>query len=354
MSFVGYAARRLLSKSASLEQVATDIETISDDERIERPEAKMLPGMLERALDSDPFTSLTAQLSVARGGSWHNRGTKAYHLSNAEIIPNGFFCRGHRARLKDESTLRNFWDHRALPRVDIEEGALISTYTGLRWFGDWLFMDNGQALLAEAMGAPSLALPPSDDWPHAPQYEHILNLPRRTVTKARVGHLIVFDDLGQNIDRRRRTHEMRRRARSAVDGQSTGHAVFMLRRRQGVDRKMVNEEELADWASKRGFVVIDPMGMTVTQMLNALRDARLVVGIEGSGMLHALLAMDTKGAFVSIVSPHRFVVSSKDYADALGIPYALMVGAPESDGHFRASLDELARTIEMVEGLHAA
>jgi len=166
--------------------------------------------------------------------------------------------------------------------------------------------------------------------------------------RAKVGELLVLEDFAQNSHRRARVAKLRERARK-VPGKHQGHSVFMVRGSHGQLRLLENEPEAIEHFAAKGFHIVDPMKMSVDEVLSELRDAKWVVGVESSTFLHAALVMDQQGSIVSMVPPDRFCINGADHIQALGCGYSLMVAEPGKNGGFYANLDELEATLELAK-----
>jgi hypothetical protein len=72
----------------------------------------------------------------------------------------------------------------------------------------------------------------------------------------------------------------------------------------------------------------------------------VVLGVEGSQLLHGVFGMADGGAIVTLQPPDRFITAIKVYCDALGLRYALVVGEGSPAG-FRIDVDRVARTVDL-------
>jgi len=186
----------------------------------------------------------------------------------------------------------------------------------------------------------------SDEYSHARRYEELFQLDFTKLKRAQVEELLVVDDWGHPPEKAERYKTLRERARS-LSGRQSGHDVFVLRGNSGQLRSLANEAACVDWARQRGFTIVDPTRMTVDELMYECRDARCVLGVEGSGLLHGLVCMSANGFLLGIVAADRFVVSSKEYADAMGIPVALVVADKGDLNHFEVDIRELELTYEL-------
>lgn len=348
MTLSHWALRRIAGKPRSLADAAFKQEVLAPERHYVREPAPMLPGMLDRVTATDPLATLEDQLAIARGGPWTHAATIAYYLRDAQVLPNAVYAGGTRysygkgnavadaKRLLDTGTQR------------VDRGLLVSTFVTNHWFGDWLLDSNARALFAQQQGLAPIDVIKPRRYDHAARYADIFGLPRVEARHARVGELVVMQDHGMTPHRRARLHELRRRAR-ALPGKRSGHGVFLVRGRQGQLRLLENEAEAIDWARGIGFHIVDAMAQSVDETLAELRDARWVVGVESSAMVHATLVMDPRGALVSIAPPDRFIINMRDYAQGVDLGYALMVAQPGQAGGFYADLGELEATLALAQ-----
>jgi hypothetical protein len=79
--------------------------------------------------------------------------------------------------------------------------------------------------------------------------------------------------------------------------------------------------------------------------VKAVTGARLVVGVEGSHMLHALYAICDGGSVCLMQPPNRFNNVMKDYADCLNLQYGFTIGLQEADG-FTIEVEKLKRVLD--------
>ena len=76
---------------------------------------------------------------------------------------------------------------------------------------------------------------------------------------------------------------------------------------------------------------------------------QVVVGVEGSHLLHGLWTIAERGAMLVLQPPFRFNNVGKNYTDCLGQRYAFVIGHPQ-EGGFVIQLDEFKTVLDMVMG----
>jgi hypothetical protein len=302
-----------------------------------------LPGQLERILRVSEFApSREADVAKMRGGHEISHGaTRGFLLRDALIIDGEVHAGGGWEALHPRrSRLPTF-------RVDeeIEQGALYSTFGGNRYFGQWLIDDCVTYALATEKATP-LGIHRTMS-PHELAYERLLGMQPRRVHRARVQELYVFQDVGQNASKRRRFRDNVERL-CAQFPRVDHPGVFLLRRQSGARRVLRNEDAVAQrLADRRGFRVIDPMASTVPEILAACAGARVVAGVEGSHLVHALLVHAEGRPLLTIQPPQRFCTILKDLTDRDGQPFAFVVGVPDGKD-FHIDPDEVERTLDLL------
>lgn len=261
------------------------------------------------------------------GGILEYRPSVAYQLRDA-ILSNGYVIlpQSVRAVIAGPRPLWGRYDE-----TEPEQSLLTATFNSSRFFGHWLFDELTRILAAPRVG-PAVA-PPRPMTAHQREYLVILGLEQRERTDVRFRQLVLFDERNQNAYRRERYEVLRTRVRRGREsGGSEG--VMLLRKQTGVARILVNEEELAQRLGRRGFKAMCPAEHSVEEILHACIDAKVVVGVEGSQMMHALLAMRTGGTFLTLQPPYQFNNILKTYCDGLGLRYAFVIGHARPDGFF--------------------
>lgn len=346
-----FLVRRLLRRPARLNyaELAVRSEVLVPERAgvAVRPAAIMLPGNINRARGTTPSTRMEIQKSIALGGPITHPATIAHTLQDVRIEQTNLYVRGRRKAFMGVGLRQEVRAGFGRPLEQIDSGLLISTHQGLNYFGDWLFENTSRVQLARDLGIPALSMLRKPGYGHAPRYEQLFGLDDRKVERAQVRELVVVDDWGHPPEKASRYHDLRDRVRRRIGGRRKGHGVYVVRGRSGQMRYLANEAECIEWAKRRDFTVVDPGRLPVDELLAELRDAHCVVGVEGSGLMHGFLSMAPDGFAFGIVAPDRFVVSSKEYADALDLPMALLVADQGDVTSFRVNLEELDATYEL-------
>jgi capsular polysaccharide biosynthesis protein len=112
---------------------------------------------------------------------------------------------------------------------------------------------------------------------------------------------------------------------------------------------MLNEPEVTAALEQCGFVVIAPEQMEADAIATMLRDARVVVGVEGSALTHAAVAADRGACIFAIQSPTAFNSFYRLVTSAAGQHFAFSVGDPVEGERFTMPVDRLLRSIALVE-----
>lgn len=318
---------------------------VSPGETFIRRPALALPGQLERVRGTEfgPMTeivwALVHEKVAAEDPTW------AWRLRDVDLVDGVLYHRGGEYHLRPRQ--RRFGLRRP-PRPEIS-GALYETWTTNRWFGSWLMEACVTYDLALAEGRPltTATAPPSGS--HQARYEELAGMaPQRIAGDAHFTELVIFDDYANNGGKARRADALRRRL---TEGREIAPVpgVFLLRGDAGDRRLLLNEDELAEsLATERGFLVIDPLAVSVDELIDACAGARFIVGVEGSQLVHGITVAPRDAAIIPIQPPERVVATLKHQADRLDQRFGLLV-AEGSDTEFRLDRRDLLATLDLFD-----
>ena len=317
----------MTQKRKTLQDVSSKRWTICPAERELVPPAIFLEGDLDKITAVMEDTTLKQEMARISGGEIEHAATVAYRISDCELLDGSLYKSSVRLPLtKQSGRLIGAEVNEFIP-----EGALAGSYYGSFYFGHWLTDDLTLYLAAEPLGKP--VTPARPPYGHEPDYRELLDIQPHRATRARFGSLVIFDDFGQNSFKRKRYEEIRARLLK-VPAAATGGRVCIRRGHQGVARTLTNSTEIENILLSQGFRILDPEHSTVHEIIEATRSARLVVGLEGSHMLHCIYTMAQSGGICVLQPPYRFNNVLKNYADCLGMTYGFVTGRAREGGFF--------------------
>lgn len=326
---------------AQLESLATRTWEIAPSETVITPPAFYLANQLER-VSAWQFADEHPQREM-QGGITHQHGaTKGFLLKDAWLIDGTLFKNNACDYLQPRT--------KKLPQfcapIEIAQGAVYCTAGGNQYFGQWLMDDCVTYPLAAAAGVPVTTKPNTIN-AHAAAYAARLELSPLVVENAFFKELIIFSDVGQNRNKHARFRINSQKILAGVN--ATPHpGVFILRGTNGLPRDLKNEMEIAEHLrNTRGFTILDPMKHDVASIVNACAGAQVVIGVEGSQLIHGILTLQAGGALVTLQPPNRFVSVYKHLTDRDHQHFAFVVGEPEGDG-FRIHLNEVEQTLDLL------
>ena len=343
--FVGPLRAKL--QRASLETVADSVTEIAPAEPTEVPPAVMLDGQIERMKPDPAHTSATPQTLALHflGGPSLHCATRAFHFRRASLFAGSVYANGASNRLRP---LSESLTPLSADRDAIDGAALCTSVYGERYFGHYLMEDIPQTLLASPFGAP-LRLSADPAWRDAPEYDRRFGVEWSRSDFALIRNLTIFEDIGQNANRRERYRRLQARIREVSIGGRSAERVYL--RRGGAEepwRCPLNEAALHAALLKRGYVTVDTRQDSTSDIIETLLGARVVVSLEGSHTMHALYTIADNSAFLLLMPPLRPQTINKEAFDAIGACVGLLVGR-EAEGGFNIDLDELDRTLDLVE-----
>jgi len=309
------------------------------EERFERA-ALFLDGELEKVHDVQEDTTMEAEVRRVTSGLRTHAETRGYQFKDVTLL-NGRLIKGAMSR-----RIAELESDPPGEDVRMASAAVGSTYMGSIYFGHWL-RDDATLNIAVQSLAPTIHVA-RKAYSHEAGYRELLSLDERHVARGHFGELIVLDDWGQNAYKRQRYQELRARARQAIP-QRGNELVYLKRgRTSGLrGRDLLNADVVEAVLLREGFVVADPDTMSAGEIAALSMDAKLIVGVEGSHLAHAIYPIAHQGTILVLQPPYRFNNVYKDLADAVGLNYAFVVGDPEQGG-FTIDPDRLRRTLDLV------
>lgn len=233
------------------------------------------------------------------------------------------------------------------PVGELERAALASTMMGMTWWGHWVIDDIPYQMLAEKFG--TSIMHPRPAYYHEPGLRTLLGLQSPAqygVIKCR--EMVVCIEHGINPDKVRRFAEIREKLVYGPNGHSR---VYVRRGDWGKRRSLINEAELIAQLERHGFVVIETKGRSVDEIVSKCRGAEIVVGVEGSHLLLALLAMQHEGKVILLNPPYRVDTILADFALFWGLRSGMFVCEPDGDStqDFKVNPYDVLRFIDYVE-----
>jgi len=237
---------------------------------------------------------------------------------------------------------------RRLPRFrienEIDRGALYGTASGNKYFGQWLMDDCVAYPLASNEGVPVTTAQQVNM--HTLAYEDWLGMRPTRTSNTFFKELVLFDDIGQNYSKHKRFRAMSDQLLSHVEVKPHP-GVFILRRGTGQLRLLKNEIELAEYLhNKRGFRILEAEKMDVPSIVRTCAGAQVVVGVEGSGLMHGIITLKPGGSILALQPPDRFVGLYKDLTDRDHQQFGFVVGLPDGKA-FHIDPEEVERTLDL-------
>lgn len=304
-----------------------------------------LPGQVHR-IRASMFAPLPETIeALTREGESLEGPTTAWRLQEVDLVDGVLYHGGGEYHLRPRR--RRFG---LAPRPRQQScGALYETWTTNRWFGSWLMDATLAHELAKAEGPTLTTAPASSPDSHQAHYEALIGMsPLRLSDDVHFTELTLFDDLPNNGGKARRAQALRRKLLEGRDPRPVP-GVFLLRGHAGDQRVLVNERDLAErLAAERGFLVVDPLEVTVEDLIDACGAARVIVGVEGSHLVHGITVAPEGAAIIPIQPPERVAATLKQMTDRLDQRFGLLV-AEGSDTEFTLSRDDLFATIDLFD-----
>jgi hypothetical protein len=295
---------------------------------------------LGRATGSPSATTLSQEMNRLTVDTGHHCATTVYLLKNVDVVDGYLYGARWKTRvLPVKAPLMA-----AKPQMRLSQGTIACTWNGNLYFGHWLTDDLPLFLAGERIGNPFIL--ERKPYKHEPEYRQLLDIPHHALSRARIDELAVIEDFGQNTYKRKRYEELRKRIAALVPS-AGAKRIFISRGVAAEDRVLVNESELEAYLQAQGFEVLRPEELTPTQIASRTMGAEMVIGVEGSQLLHALLTLAPGGVICSIQPPFRFVNVIRDYTNCLDMRYATILGHV-AEGGFRVQMDGLKRLLDRI------
>lgn len=334
-----HAMRRMFGlRRSDITAAAVERWALDEPGVVEVRRARFLPDQLDRIRAAEFGTVAEVARDFIGGFASPQPPTMAFRLKQVLLLEGVLYAGDAVRHLKPRAS-------RLVARLDpagLAHGTLYESWSGNRWFGNWLSDDCLAYRLAEFLGQPVTTSPATG---HKIDYERYLDMAPVRLASTRFDELILFDDLPHNEGKRRRAADLRRRLVGAEPPRHPG--VFLLRGYSGEQRVLRNELEIAEALMlRRGFRVIDPSTASVAEIADACGGAEVVAGVEGSHLVHGLMLMPPGACLMVIQPPTRAVSVLKLITDRQGQDYSFVVGTGNNDG-FSASVDEIERTLDL-------
>jgi capsular polysaccharide biosynthesis protein len=315
--------------------------TLCPPEQFLSPAAIFLPGELDRvhALMSDTTPSI--EQSRILGGHRVHSAAIAYQLSHVELLDGSLYKGLHRHRLLKKPYPAP--QPSVVPHIE-KAGLACSLYCSY-YFAHWIGDDMTKHLAVEEFGTPIAV--ERKRYHHEPGYSQLFGIEQNFLSQARFDQLVMLDDFGQNSFKRARYTALRTRLKGHFTG-TPNQRVFLRRGSSGAARPLANSHEVEAFLTRQGYQIVDPEHLTAEEILRSISGARIVLGVEGSQLVHGLFHMADNATLCAIQPPKRFTNLHKDFTDCMGMQYGFLVGDPSDDG-FALSLPRLERFLDKVE-----
>lgn len=232
----------------------------------------------------------------------------------------------------------------------IESAILIGSPNSERYFGDW-FIDDLSAAKIDFESTQSIAFRKPLGGRHTKEYLDIFNIEINYGFRGVVENLYLLSDSGQNSYKQQRFQSLRQELEQYNFPDVTFSGAYILRGKntQGIPRELDNEDELVAHLKKQNFDILDLYTMPAKEIVKRLWNIPMVIGVEGSALIHAMLPLRKFGSMLILQPPNRLCLTLKGALDARNNPVGMYVCQPSltsSHGLFVDSFSDIDFLIE--------
>lgn len=321
---------------------ADSIEVLHAGETVAGPPCIILPDQYDRVNTGAFGMDLVEEVAKLRGAPY-NIGPTIRYVLNDVLVESGVVYRNGKAKFFNHKIKSN---RKPKAWSEYGEASVRSSFVGCHFFGHWLRDDSATHLMLDP-GAPTSM--PTPRWPDQQGYLTLFKQSYTELDRAYVRRLVLFDDISQNAHKAERFRKLRAIVAAAhSDPSSTGRVVYVMRGPGGKVRSLLNEEEIIGTLARNGVTILRAETLNVTQLVKQLFGARIIISVEGSQLSHALFTLADRAGVLVIQPPDRFFNSHMDWALALNMRYACVVGRQQSTG-FDLPANDLLRTLELLD-----
>ena len=310
------------------------------------PRAIFPDGAMDKIRAVSPWRNWEAEKASCLGAEVELGPTVSHVIENVDISGAFLYAKGASETVGYGS--QSLFVRREQQWRRLERASLSTTFSGSHFFGCLLLDDFPLELLARETGN-SISMV-TKTFEHAADYRALLQLdPPPLVSNARVRQLTVYTEPAFNDHKISRLFELRARIKNGMEVSNPRSlpGIYIGRGSAGEPRMLENETDVERLLEGMGFNILDPSVLSAAEITRRSLDARIVVGVEGSQLSHAIFSMAEDGAFLVIQPPDRFALAYKEFADALGMRFAFVVGTRSGSG-FSVSLAELQQTLDLL------
>lgn len=348
LPMVKRVARRLAARRApEFHSFASRDWQLCAPEQVVVPPAIHLPGAMEKVRGLSPWRSWEIERLLVGGGRVDHAASTARLVTDVDLV-GAFLYRGA-AKLQPGYGEERLFQEAYGPSERLDEVHLVTSQSGSHFFGTLMLDDLPLGLIPQACD-PCIAMV-SRPYVHETGYRELLELPRaREVTRARIGRLICYSDFAQNSFKRARYERLRARLRGALgpqEGNGRPVGVYLRRGAAGEPRVLVNETALESALRTLSFDILDPDRLSAREIAKRSLNARVIVGVEGSHLSHAVFSAADGACFLVVQPPERFAMAYKEFTDRMDMRFALVVADP-APGGFAVDINDVHRLLEQL------
>lgn len=335
-----------------------------------RPPA-MVPGTIDRITGTDARSDFAEQMAHLTANTISHRAVWRLTYRNALVAHDGFATwRGGR-RFNEGLLADAVWTS----KTECDTLRFPIRSIGRTYFGHWLSDGVSSSLIDKDM-APLMLPDPVGAGPsrsfsarmrnvmsgtaayskradtgrttrwHTDDYREIFDIKSIPSPMVFAKELVAYDDHGQGQFKRDRYQAMRATLAKRYTRKASSPGVYIRRGTTGLTRDILNEDQICDALAMRGWTILNIATVTVEDLYYHLAGTRVVVGLDGSQLSHALFMLPQDGVFVMLMPPDRFTAVLLDCARAVGLKIG-MVLLEGAQSKYEASLDAILETIDI-------
>jgi capsular polysaccharide biosynthesis protein len=187
---------------------------------------------------------------------------------------------------------------------------------------------------------------PSAPFEHKQLYGQIFGQDWTPTDRARVDHLVLFQDFAQTSLKKHRQLSLRTKLLQRFPPTADRHLVYLKRGNTGVLRSIANEDEIIEELSRRGFVILDIRKDSLDVILSHLVSTKLLVSVEGSQSYHGAYSLPHGSGLLLLQPPGRFTATQRGWSENIGVRFGFVVGDPRENSTY-FSLIDILKTMDL-------